>query len=253
MGQGTSPGPSGPENDPDLLEQLYKKYARGGTRVAGLRASAYFLFKKYGWLVVTEATYFIKRVFDIFVSSIMLILLSPVFLVTAIAIKIENPGPAFYNQTRVGKWGKLFTMFKFRSMVAGADKMKDELLDQDESGGVTFKIKRDPRITKTGRIIRKLSIDELPQLWNVLKGDMSLVGPRPPVPREVAEYQYSDRRRLEAIPGITCLWQVSGRSDIDFEGQVKLDVQYIESQSFWEDIKILLKTVPAVLLGKGAY
>jgi len=237
----------------ELMEQLYDRYARGGTKMAGLRADAYFLFKKYGWIVVTESTLFLKRCLDIAVSSVMLIILSPLFLATAVAIKIENPGPAFYSQTRVGKWGKLFTMVKFRSMVVGADKMKDELLDQDEAGGVIFKIKRDPRITRIGQIIRKLSIDELPQLWNVLKGDMSLVGPRPPVPREVGEYQYSDRRRLDVIPGITCIWQVSGRSDIDFEGQVKLDVQYIESQSFLTDLKILFKTIPAVLLGKGAY
>jgi lipopolysaccharide/colanic/teichoic acid biosynthesis glycosyltransferase len=138
-------------------------------------------------------------------------------------------------------------------MVVGADKMKDNLLENNESGGVIFKIKRDPRITRVGRIIRKLSIDELPQLYNVLKGDMSLVGPRPPVPREVAEYQLSDRRRLEIIPGLTCLWQVSGRSDINFEGQVRLDVQYLESQSLKGDIMLLLKTIPAVLSGRGAY
>lgn len=240
-------------NRPELMEQLYNRYARGGTKMAGLRAFAYFMHKKYSWILVTESAFFLKRCLDIAVSSVMLISLSPLFLVTALAIKIENPGPAFYSQTRVGKWGKLFTMVKFRSMVMGADKMKDELLDQDETGGVIFKIKRDPRITRVGQIIRKLSIDELPQLWNVLKGDMSLVGPRPPVPREVAEYEYSDRRRLDVIPGITCIWQVSGRSEIDFEGQVNLDVQYIESQSFWTDTKILLKTIPAVLLGKGAY
>lgn len=144
-------------------------------------------------------------------------------------------------------------MYKFRSMLVGADKMKDNLLENNESGGVIFKMKRDPRITRVGRIIRKLSIDELPQLYNVLKGDMSLVGPRPPVPREVAEYQLSDRRRLEIIPGLTCLWQVSGRSDINFEGQVTLDVQYLESQSLKGDIMLLLKTIPAVLSGRGAY
>ena len=180
-------------------------------------------------------------------------LLSPLFLLTALAIKIDNPGPVFFSQPRVGKQGRLFTMYKFRSMITGADKMKDQLLDRDESGGVIFKMKKDPRITKVGRIIRKLSIDELPQIWNVLKGDMSMVGPRPPVPREVAEYEYSDRRRLDVIPGITCIWQVSGRSNIDFKGQVRLDVDYINSQSFWGDLKILLKTIPAVLFGKGAY
>jgi lipopolysaccharide/colanic/teichoic acid biosynthesis glycosyltransferase len=138
-------------------------------------------------------------------------------------------------------------------MIVNADKMKDTLLDQNESGGVIFKMKRDPRITRVGRVIRKLSIDELPQLLNVLKGDMSLVGPRPPVPREVAEYELSDRRRLDMVPGLTCLWQVAGRSDIDFEGQVRLDVQYLESQSLKGDIILLLKTIPAVLSGRGAY
>lgn len=237
----------------ELLEQLYTKYARGGSRVARIRGVAYFLFKKYGWIVVTESAYFIKRVLDICVSLVMLVLLAPLFLVTALAIKIESPGPVFYLQTRVGKWGKLFTLYKFRSMIVDADVLKKTLADRNEAGGVIFKIKKDPRVTRVGRFIRKFSIDELPQLYNVLKGDMSLVGPRPPVPSEVDEYEYADRRRLDAIPGITCIWQVSGRSEIDFKGQVRLDVQYIENQSFWNDIKILLKTIPAVLLGKGAY
>lgn len=248
-----TPDIDGYHNRPELTDQLFNRYARGGTKIAYLRSSFYYYFKKYTWVTVIESVYFLKRVFDIVVSAMLLVALSPVFLITMLSIKIEDPGPAFYHQIRVGKWGKLFTMIKFRSMVMGADKMKDDLLEQDEAGGVIFKMKHDPRITKVGRIIRKLSIDELPQLWNVLKGDMSLVGPRPPVPREVAEYHYSDRKRLDAIPGITCIWQVSGRSDIDFEGQVKLDIQYIESQSFWNDIKILFKTIPAVLLGKGAY
>jgi len=139
-------------------------------------------------------------------------------------------------------------------MVIGADKMKDDLLEQNESdGGVIFKMKRDPRITRSGRIIRRFSIDELPQLINVIKGDMSLVGPRPPVPREVAEYTLEDRKRLHIKPGITCIWQVSGRSDIPFDKQVELDKQYIRSQSIFTDIIILLKTIPAVLGGKGAY
>lgn len=241
------------KSEPEILEQLYRRYAKGGTRIAKIRGVGYFYFKKYTWIWVTESAYFIKRVFDVCVSLIMLVLLSPIFLITTLAIKLDDPGPAFYKQTRVGKWGKLFTMYKYRSMIMGADKIKDQLLDQNESGGVIFKMKNDPRITRVGRIVRKLSIDELPQLWNVLKGDMSLVGPRPPVPREVAEYEYTDRRRLDAIPGITCIWQVSGRSEIDFKGQVRLDVQYIENQSFWGDIKLLLKTIPAVLLGKGAY
>ena len=140
-------------------------------------------------------------------------------------------------------------------MLLNAEQLKDTLIDQNDHGQstVTFKMKNDPRVTWIGKIIRKLSIDELPQLWCVLKGEMSLVGPRPPVPREVELYTLADRRRLDAVPGLTCIWQVSGRGDIAFNQQVELDVDYIECQSFWGDIKLLLKTVPAVLLGKGAY
>lgn len=237
----------------DLIEGLYQRYGRGGGRWGSLQGRFYFGFKKYGWIWVTESTYFVKRTLDVMGSGLLLLLLSPLFLVTALAIRIDNPGPVFYSQTRVGKWGRLFTLYKFRSMIANADTLKDQLVARNESGGVIFKMKQDPRITRVGRIIRKLSIDELPQLWNVLKGDMSLVGPRPGLPSEVAEYTYMDRRRLDAVPGITCLWQVGGRSEIDFKGQVRLDVQYIENQSLLTDVKILLKTVPAVLFGKGAY
>lgn len=242
-----------PDEGSDLTEQLYKRYGRGGTRLSRLRGASYFLFKKYGWICATESAYFVKRAMDIAGSAALLLILSPVFFLTALAIKREDGGAVFYSQTRVGKWGRLFKLYKFRSMIPNADKLKDQLLGQNEAGGVIFKMKDDPRVTRVGRVIRKLSIDELPQLWNVLKGDMSLVGPRPPVPREVAEYTYSDRRRLDAVPGITCIWQVSGRSDIDFQGQVRLDVQYIESQSVLMDIKLLLKTIPAVIFGKGAY
>lgn len=239
--------------DKEVLDQLYRKYARGGLRVSGWRQWTYFIAKKSLWTGVVEICRALKRLMDIAGSGIGLILLSPVFGVTALLIKLEDGGPILYGQDRVGKWGRVFKMYKFRSMVIGADKMKDDLLESNESGGVTFKMKRDPRITRVGRVIRKFSIDELPQLYNVLKGDMSLVGPRPPVPREVAEYQLSDRQRLEIIPGLTCLWQVSGRSDINFEGQVRLDVQYIESQSLKGDIILLLKTIPAVFSGRGAY
>jgi exopolysaccharide biosynthesis polyprenyl glycosylphosphotransferase len=247
------PGKRQPEAKSPLLEELYRKHARGGTRFSRLQNQSYFIHKKYGWLVVTKSAHFLKRTLDIIISAFMLIVLSPLLLVTALAIKLDNPGPVFYCQIRVGKWGRLFKMYKFRSMIVNADKVKANLLSQNESGGVIFKMKHDPRITRVGRIIRKLSIDELPQLGNVLKGDMSLVGPRPPVSSEVEQYDYSDRRRLEVTPGITCIWQVSGRSNLDFQQQVSLDVQYIESQSFGQDIKILLKTIPAVLLGKGAY
>jgi len=236
-----------------LEEELFNRYARGGVRIAGMRAKLFYVLKKYSWMTVVESAYVLKRCLDILVSTSMLLILSPLFLVTALAIKLNSPGPIFYRQMRVGKWGKLFPLYKFRSMVVDADQLKGDLLEQNESGGVIFKIKHDPRITRTGRIIRKFSIDELPQLWNVMRGEMSLVGPRPPLPDEVAQYAYPDRRRLDVIPGITCIWQVSGRSEIDFAGQVKLDVQYIESQSLWTDIKILLNTIPAVLLGKGAY
>ncbi len=241
------------KRDYDLMDQLYNQYSKGGIRISGWRQWSYFLIKKNLWIGVLYASRGLKRLIDIVGSGVGLVVLSPLFLLTAVSIKLDSKGPVFYSQQRVGKWGRLFQMYKFRSMVTDADKFKDQLLNQNESGGVTFKMKRDPRITRVGRIIRKLSIDELPQLYNVFKGDMSLVGPRPPVPREVNEYDLTDRKRLEVIPGITCIWQVSGRSDIEFRQQVALDVQYIESQSVWGDIKILLKTIPAVLSGKGAY
>jgi lipopolysaccharide/colanic/teichoic acid biosynthesis glycosyltransferase len=199
-------------------------------------------------------SYLLKRLLDTAVSALALIVLLPLFILTAIAIWVENPGPVFYTQIRVGLNGKHFRFYKFRSMVMNADNIKKELAASNESSaGVIFKMKQDPRITKVGKIIRKFSIDELPQLINVLKGDMSLVGPRPPLPSEVAEYTLEERKRLHIIPGITCLWQVSGRSDIPFTDQVRLDMQYIQSASFLNDIILLLKTIPAVLTGRGAY
>jgi lipopolysaccharide/colanic/teichoic acid biosynthesis glycosyltransferase len=168
-------------------------------------------------------------------------------------IKIEDGGPIFFVQTRVGQFGREFRMLKFRSMCLDAEqRLKDLLAQNQHKDGITFKIKNDPRVTRVGKWLRKLSFDELPQFVNVLKGDMSLVGPRPPVPREVALYTPADRRRLAAKPGITCIWQISGRANIDFSGQVQLDVRYIESQSFWVDVEILARTVPAVISGKGA-
>lgn len=195
----------------------------------------------------------LKRVLDVGASLIALILFGPVFLLIALLIKCEDGGPAFFVQTRVGKFGREFKMYKFRSMRPGAEAQLQKLLAQNQHReGVTFKIKDDPRLTCVGKWLRKFSFDELPQFFNVLKGDMSLVGPRPPLPREVALYTSADRRRLAARPGITCFWQISGRSEIDFSGQVKLDVKYIEEQSFATDMKLLVKTVPAVLSGKGA-
>lgn len=197
---------------------------------------------------------FLKAFLDITVSFIMLLLLSPLFVITALIIYLNDPGPIFYVANRVGLNGKYFGFIKFRSMYLNADKLKDELIEQNESkDGVIFKMKNDPRVTPIGRFIRRFSIDELPQLINVLKGDMSLVGPRPPLPREVLEYTLEDRKRLHVKPGITCLWQIKGRSEIPFRQQVQLDMEYIRSQGIKNDIIILLKTIPAVISGKGAY
>ena len=240
------------EPDADLREALLRRYGR--VRPDGFWQRLHFQGKRLVWKAVVVSAYVFKRLLDIVAASILLILLTPLFLTIMLLIRLESPGSIFFRQVRVGRWGALFTMWKFRSMYVDAEARKAALLAENESGGgVIFKMKHDPRITKVGRFIRKASIDELPQLWNVLMGDMSLVGPRPALPSEVNQYSLADRRRLEVIPGITCIWQVSGRSDIPFPEQVKLDVQYIESSSFWQDIVILLKTVPAVILGRGAY
>ena len=210
-----------------------------------------FYFKQAVWWAVVRGTTAVKRIIDIAGS---LILLSPVLVALAALVKLNSNGPVFYRQTRVMKWGRLFQMYKFRSMYCGADRRTDDLLVHNEMvGGVTFKMKKDPRVTGIGSILRRGSIDELPQLWNVLKGEMSLVGPRPPLPSEVAKYSLAERRRLDVTPGITCIWQVSGRSEIPFDRQVELDVAYIESQSLRIDLMLLLKTIPAVLMGRGAY
>jgi lipopolysaccharide/colanic/teichoic acid biosynthesis glycosyltransferase len=203
------------------------------------------------WL--THGGDLIKRGFDIAVSLTALILLSPFLVMIGIAVWVEDGGSMLFAQTRVGQFGRLFKMYKIRSMCPDADKRLKDLLGCNQlKEGITFKLKDDPRMTRVGKWLRKYSFDELPQLYNVLIGDMSLVGPRPPVPREVALYRPADRRRLAAKPGITCVWQISGRSEIDFSGQVGLDVGYIETQTFWKDLKILIMTVPAVLSGKGA-
>jgi lipopolysaccharide/colanic/teichoic acid biosynthesis glycosyltransferase len=213
------------------------------------------VLKRLRWRIIIRLTLRLKRLVDIVGALCAIVISSPIFLITALAIKLDDGGPVLFKQIRVGTGGQLFEIWKFRSMVLNADQIKDEILEQNEHGdsGVTFKMKDDPRITKPGKWIRKLSIDEFPQFFNVLIGNMSLVGPRPPVPREVALYGARHLRRLRAKPGITCLWQIGGRADIDFEGQVRLDLQYIHSQGFWGDLIIIIKTVPAVLLGKGAY
>jgi lipopolysaccharide/colanic/teichoic acid biosynthesis glycosyltransferase len=195
-----------------------------------------------------------KRAFDLLFSLLLGVAFAPLFLIVAALVRLIDGGPVIYWQKRVGENGREFWFPKFRSMRVGAEDMQEELWEQNHHGeGVTFKMMRDPRVTRLGRVLRRLSLDELPQLWSVLRGDMSLVGPRPPVPAEVALYTPWERRRLEVKPGLTCLWQISGRSELPFSRQVELDVQYIDRQSLWLDLKILLLTVPAVLSRRGAW
>ncbi|RXI21051.1 sugar transferase [Pediococcus pentosaceus] len=196
---------------------------------------------------------FFKRMLDIVASVIGLIVLSPVFLIVSLAIKAEDRGPIFYSQVRLGKGQRPFKMYKFRSMVVDADKKLEKLLKQNEVEGAMFKMKEDPRITGVGRFTRKHSLDELPQLLNVLVGDMSLVGPRPPLEREVVGYSEYDKQRLIVKPGCTGFWQVTARNDVDFEGMVKLDLEYIERSGILFDINILLRTVIIVFKPNGAY
>ncbi len=195
----------------------------------------------------------LKTIFDFTVAITCLIILSPLLMLIALLIKVTSPGPVLYVQKRVGKGGKIFNFYKFRTMRKGADKMLTELKKFNDADKVIFKMKNDPRVTILGRILRRTSLDEIPQLINVIKGDMSLVGPRPPIPEEVAEYQDWQLRRLDVIPGITGLWQVSGRSNLSFEEMVKLDLFYIENWSLSFDIKILFQTVKVVIAGTGAY
>jgi lipopolysaccharide/colanic/teichoic acid biosynthesis glycosyltransferase len=207
-----------------------------------------------GTAASAEFDRFLKRQLDIVVSLLVLAVCSPLLLAVAIAIKLTDGGPVLYRQWRIGKQGRPFLLPKFRSMVPGADSLLHRVAADNHHGdSITFKMKRDPRITRVGRFIRRFSIDELPQLWCVLSGEMSLVGPRPALPREVANYDQAQRRRLDVAPGLTCIWQVSGRADVPFERQVAMDLEYIQTQSFALDLKLLFLTVPAVLSGRGAY
>ena len=195
----------------------------------------------------------LKRALDLTVGGLAVTLLSPFWLAIAVGIKLDSPGPIFFRQERVGKDGKTFTVFKFRSMYQDAEDRLEKLRVHNEADGPLFKMKDDPRRTRMGRFIRKTSLDELPQLINVLRGEMSIVGPRPGLPSEVAQYQEWHRKRLEVQPGITGLWQVSGRSNLTFDEMVMLDIYYAENWSLGLDIRIMLRTVPQVLFGEGAY
>jgi exopolysaccharide biosynthesis polyprenyl glycosylphosphotransferase len=193
-----------------------------------------------------------KRAFDLVASAAALVVLSPLFLAIAAAVKLDSPGPVLFRQRRVGLAGRIFTVYKFRSMHHGAEALRPALEARNEMVGPVFKIRDDPRVTRVGRWLRRTSFDELPQFFNVLRGEMSVVGPRPPIPSEVRAYARWQRRRLSVKPGITCTWQVSGRNEVDFDRWMALDLDYIDHWSLWGDLRIVLKTIPAVLLGRGA-
>jgi len=234
---------------PHLLGHFATFESRSGLFRLNVRTS----MRRFAWRWVMGSADGARRVLDVIGSCAALLVLSPLLLLVGALIRLDG-GSAIFAQIRVGRHGREFKMFKFRSMRIDAEKHLADLLAANKHGtGVTFKIKDDPRVTRIGYWLRRYSLDELPQFYNVLIGDMSLVGPRPPVPREVALYTPADRRRLSVKPGITCTWQISGRAEIDFPGQVRLDVNYIESQSLGGDINILAKTPRAVVFGPGAY
>lgn len=211
-------------------------------------------FHRLAWKCHVAGGPAMKRAFDVLASLLVLLAAGPVMLLAALFIRLEDGGPAWLVQMRVGRRGREFRMYKLRSMAINSDdRVRDFFARNKHSRGVTFKMENDPRLTRVGKWIRKFSIDELPQLFNVLKGDMSMVGPRPPLPREVKLYSAQERRRLEVTPGLTCFWQIEGRSDLDFPEQVRLDLRYIQTQSFAGDLVILCRTVPAVFTCRGAY
>jgi exopolysaccharide biosynthesis polyprenyl glycosylphosphotransferase len=206
------------------------------------------LHRRHGRAVAT----LLKRLSDLVLAIPLAVALVPLMLLIALLVKLDSPGPAFYTSTRIGKRGRGFTCFKFRTMVANADELKRSLAEQNERDGILFKMHNDPRITRSGRLLRKFSLDELPQLLNIIRGDMSLVGPRPPLASEVELYELQHCRRLEVLPGLTGLWQVWGRQDPSFERYVALDLAYVENWSLWLDLKILLRTAQVVLRGTGS-
>ncbi len=230
---------------PDIYEMSFDRVDiadLGGVPLIGLKEVAI-----RGWNLV------LKRTMDVVVSLTVLLLGWPLFLLIALAIKLDSPGPVLFRQRRLGRKGRPFTVLKFRTMHRYAELEKDLLAPFNEADGPLFKIREDPRVTRMGRILRRTSLDEIPQFLNVLMGEMSLVGPRPGTPEEVAQYQPWQRKRLQVWPGITGLWQISGRSDLSFADMVRLDIYYIENWSLWLDVLILLRTIPAVIGGKGAY
>lgn len=232
-------------------EQMVQRYAGLQSHFVIEALRAHYILGT--WLISNFFLKKLKRAMDLLIVLCGLPFVFPIMLLAAVLIKIDSPGPVIFRQQRVGKWGRPFTCYKFRSMFIDAEQRKAALLHLNESDEVVFKMKCDPRVTRVGHIIRKLSIDELPQIFNVLKGDMSIVGPRPPIPFEVALYTFDIYRRLDIIPGITGLQQISGRSEIPFQRWVELDVEYIRCHCFKKDVEILLKTIPAVLSAKGAY
>lgn len=237
------------EEHDDLVSKLDKRFS------SSMRKKNFIYWrKKFSWWFIIGGAKFIKRLLDIVIALSLLTLTGPLLLLIALIIKISDGGPIFYISTRVGQWGKEFSFPKFRTMSDQADLQKEELRKMgDFPGSIRFKMKEDPRVTAVGKFLRKYTLDEFPQLWCVLKGDMSLVGPRPPLPEEVAQYTLEERGRLDVPPGLTCIWQVAGRSSIPFDRQVQMDREYIESQSFLLDLQLLLKTIPAIFFGRGAY
>jgi len=256
MNFAVSPGIEVPFRHPP--SQRVHEWARHYQRVAKTPARNWRSTRRRGERALhatRERAYRIaKRTLDFTFAAALLIFSSPLLLFIAVAIKLTDRGPVLFWQKRVGMWGQLFNFPKFRSMVVGADRMVETLIDHNHHGdSITFKIKRDPRVTWIGRLIRRFSLDEFPQLWCVLRGQMSLVGPRPALPREVENYTQAHRRRLGVRPGLTCTWQVSGRADVPFERQVEMDIDYVDSHNFWLDLKLVASTVPAVISGRGAY
>jgi exopolysaccharide biosynthesis polyprenyl glycosylphosphotransferase len=229
-----------------MNDDIYRLSHMRPFQLAGIPMVAMYNTTRYEWQEL------LKKIFDIILATLGLILTAPLMLGIALAIRLTSPGPILFVQKRVGLNGRTFNMYKFRTMVPNAEELKTSLSHLNEMSGPVFKIKDDPRVTPIGRFLRKTSLDELPQLWNVLRQDMSLVGPRPPLPSEVNLYNPSHRKRLSVKPGITCIWQISGRNDIDFDKWMEMDAEYVDNWSLGLDLKILAKTLPVVIGKKGA-